>query len=154
MSGFHRIAPGLFGVLTLAAWEAAVKKIDEEQIKPLRAEIVALEKPYRDSIVAKKREALPEYMKLALRTPEAQRTEGQKLNVIQIEKTSATDDEMAAAVTPADVARRTAIQERIKKLEEGKPPMPTALSVMEDGRKAPESHFLVRGAPGDRKSVV
>ncbi len=146
----YRLAPAA----EVSAWEAAVKKIDDEQIKPLRAQIVALEKPYKDVIVAKKREVLPEYMKLALRTPEAERTAGQKLNVIQIEKTSASDDDLVAAVTPADVARRAAIREQIQKVEESKPPMPIALSITEDSRKAPESHFLLRGAPGQFGSVM
>ena len=54
--------------------------------KPLRAKKNAIEKPYHEQIVDREVAKLPDYMQVAWRTPPDQRTEGQRLNVVQIER--------------------------------------------------------------------
>src|SRR6185503_18153627 len=66
--------------------------------RPLEAKKKEIEKPYHQQIVDREVAKLPEYMQIAWKTPADQRTEGQKLNVIQIEKTI-TNDTLRALVT-------------------------------------------------------
>ena len=149
----YRLAPAS----EVTAWEAEIKRIDGE-IKPVKAELAAIEKPYRDRIIAEKRAKLPAYMVLALETPEEKRTEGQKLNAIQIQKSLAADAKevkAAMAASAEDTAKWEAVDARIKAMEDGKPKPPaTALSITEASRTAPESHFLVRGSSGMPGSVM
>ncbi len=138
------------------AYQAAVKRIDDQQIKPFKLKIAELEKPYREKIVADKRAKLPAYMITALETAPEKRTEGQKLNAIQVEKSLiAEEKDLKPALTPEDAKRRADLQQRIKDIEATKPPPPAAaLSVSEDGAKAPESHFLHRGSSGQPGTVM
>ncbi len=149
----YRLAPPA----EVTAWEAEIKRIDAE-IKPVKAQLAEIEKPYRDRIIAAKRAALPPYMVEALETPEEKRTEGQKLNAIQISKSLIADAKevtAAMAVNPADVAKWDAVDRKIKAMDAAKPKMPaTALSITEASRTAPESHFLVRGSPSMKGSVM
>src|SRR5688500_10036191 len=55
--------------------------------KPLEQQKKALEAPYLKQLVDAVVAQLPEYLQAAWRTPEKDRTEGQRLNVAQIEKT-------------------------------------------------------------------
>jgi hypothetical protein len=129
-------------------YNAEVKRVDA-LIAPIKKQITELEKPYREKIIADKRAKLPAYILTALQTPAEKRSEGQKLNVIQVEKSLVAEEkELKPALSEADLARRTELQAEIKKLEDGKPKPPAAtLTVKEDGPKAPESHFLHRGSP-------
>ena len=149
----YRLAPAA----EVAAWEAEIKRIDAE-IKPVKARLTDIEKPYRDRIIAEKRSKLPPYMVLALETPEEKRTEGQKLNAIQITKSLAADAKevkAAMAASADDTAKWAAVNQQVKDLEASKPKMPaTALSITEASRNAPESHFLVRGSPSMKGSVM
>ena len=72
---------------------------------PWKEQMKQLEQPYRDRLMAEKKAKLPDYIQLALRTPPEKRTEGQKLNAIQVEKTL--DDRAEgcclAALSPEDL---------------------------------------------------
>jgi hypothetical protein len=95
-------------------------------------------------------------MQIAWRTPAAQRTEGQRLNVVQIERTLEIGS-LRKLVTEADVialmpddvkARHAALREQIAALEKQKPPrLPTARAIGESGREPRPSYFLHRGSP-------
>ena len=147
----YRLAPAD----EVTAWQAEVKRVDA-LVKPVQAELAALEKPYRDAIVAAKKAKLPDYIQLALRTPAEQRTEGQRLNAIQVEKTLVAEEkELKAALSEGDSDARTVLRKRIKDLEATKPKIPdTALSIAEESRVAPESRFLHRGSSGQPGSVM
>ena len=57
--------------------------------EPWKEQLKQLEKPYRDRWMEEKRAKLPDYIQLALKTAPEKRTEGQKLNATQVEKTLA-----------------------------------------------------------------
>jgi hypothetical protein len=79
----HPLAPKA----QIEEYDRISKKLEEE-IVPLRAEIARLEKPYREKQRQRQIEdalkKYPEDIRTALKTPEAQRTPGQKLLVSQV----------------------------------------------------------------------
>ncbi|MFN7542054.1 MAG: PSD1 and planctomycete cytochrome C domain-containing protein [Acidobacteriota bacterium] len=129
------------------AHKAELKRIQDLQA-PLKKELEALIKPYKDAYIAEKKAALPPYMKLALATPPEQRNEGQKLNVIQIEKTlMGTPESLPQRFSPADKARHVELNQQIAALEKQKPkPLPTAMAITEAGPQPEPSYFLHRGS--------
>jgi mono/diheme cytochrome c family protein len=139
----------------LAKHKAAVKAIEELQ-KPIRKEIRAVEQPTRDKIIAKRKAELPEYMRLALATPMEKRTEGQKLNANQVEKTleSIREEDLIAEMPPAAQKKRELLQSQIDDLDRQKPHLETAMAMTEAGREAPASYFLHRGNIGQKGSRV
>jgi hypothetical protein len=127
--------------------KAEMKRIAELQA-PLKKEIDAIVKPYKDAYIAEKKAGLPEYMRVALATPEKERTEGQKLNVIQIEKTlSGTPESLPNRFSAADRARYDELTKQVAALDKQKPkPLPTAMAVTEKSREPEPSYFLHRGS--------
>lgn len=136
----------------ISAEELAQHKAEVERvnglIKPVKEELDALVKPYKDAWIAEKKAALPPYMKEALATPEAQRTEGQKLNVVQVEKTlSAFPESLPNRFSTGDKASYDKLKKRIEEFEAQKPPpFPTAMSIAEAGATPTPSYFLHRGS--------
>lgn len=136
----------------VSAEEVAKHKAEVDRvnalIKPVKEELDQLVKPYKDAWTAEKKAALPAYMKEALATPPEKRTEGQKLNVIQVEKTLAgVPDTLPNRFSAADKAKYDALKLRIEDLEKQKPaPYPTAMSIAEAGAKPEPSYFLHRGS--------
>lgn len=131
----------------VARQKLEVKRIADLQA-PLKKELEVLIRPYKDAYIAEKKAALPEYMKQALATPVEQRNEGQKLNVIQIEKTlMGTPETLPNRFSAADKARYDALNKQIAELDKQKPkPLPTAMAVSEKGRVPERSYFLHRGS--------
>lgn len=127
--------------------KAETQRIQELQA-PLKKELEALIKPYKDAYVAERKAALPPYMKKALATPPEQRTEGQKLNVAQIEKTlMGTPESLPSRFSVADKARYDELNKQIAALDKQKPaPLPTAMAVTEAGPTPTPSYFLHRGS--------
>lgn len=138
-----------------AKFKADTKAVEELQ-KPLKDELKALEKPFRDKIIARRKATMPDYLRTALATPEAERTEGQKLNVIQFEKSveNIYEDDLVRELTPAVVKAREQLVARISAIDKTKPEMPTAMTITESGRDAPPSHFLHRGGAGAKGTVM
>ncbi len=128
----------------------------EKRVAPLRKERESVEKIYRDKLAAASRAKLPDYVQEALRTPPEKRTEGQKLNVIQVEKTRDFDEkDVLNAMSAADRARHTAIEVRIEEMEKSRPrPLASAMAIAESGATPEPSHFLHRGSPDSKGSVM
>jgi mono/diheme cytochrome c family protein len=139
----------------IAQFEAEQKRIDA-LAAPVKKQLSELEKPYRDRILDEKKSRLPDYIQIALKTPPEQRTEGQRLNATQVEKTLGVEsEELLAALSEPDRARHTELKQEIARIDGQRPkPLPAAMTVKEPGRVAPESHFLHRGSPGQKGSVV
>ena len=128
-------------------------------IRPIRDKKNALEKPYHQQIIDREVAKLPEYMQVAWKTPPAQRTEGQRLNVIQIESTLAIGslrklvvEKDVVALMPPDVqAQHAALVSQIGALEKQKPRRtPSARAIGERGRTPQPSYFLHRGSQDAR----
>lgn len=131
--------------------------------RPLRDAKRKIEAPFMQQILDREIAKLPDYMQLAWKTPPEKRTEGQKLNVIQIEKTIA-NDTLRALVTEKDVvalmadevkARHAQLNAQIAALEAQRPkPFPTAMAIGERGRVPQPTFFLHRGSPDSPGSQV
>jgi len=147
-------------------YERAAKALEKE-MTPLRQEIARIEKPYRDKQRAQRVEdALKKYppdIQAAIRTPEAQRTAGQKLLVAQVLTGGADVDPDAIVVdvsakakdkakvkanqvfgvtdygqkeiklSEADEAKRTALQAKIEAIEDRLPPPLPVADGVRDG---------------------
>jgi mono/diheme cytochrome c family protein len=131
--------------------------------RPLRDARRKIEAPFMQQILDREIAKLPDYMQLAWKTPPEKRTEGQKLNVIQIEKTIS-NDTLRALVTEKDVvalmpddvkAKHAAIAAELAVLEKQRPkPLPAAMAIGERGREPLPSFFLHRGNPDTPGSLV
>ena len=96
----------------VTAHRTATSRIEAE-LKPLRQAKKDIEAPYLKQLVDAEIAQLPEYLQKAWNTPPAERTEGQRLNVAQIEKTLQSDS-LRARITekhlvplmPDDVRRQ------------------------------------------------
>lgn len=139
----------------VAAYKAELKRIEDLQA-PLNKAKSEIDEPYRKRLFEEKVSKLPEYLQIAWRTPPEKRTEGQRLNARQIEKTlSISEKEILAVMTEADRARRQEIADRIAELEKQKPKKyPTAMVIGEDGREPLPSYFLHRGSPDAKGSLM
>ncbi len=147
--------PAIVSKQELERWNAATEVIDNEQ-KPIKAELTKLEKKYRDMLKAEQVAKLPEYVKIAMNTPAEKRTDGQKLNAIQVEKTfNVEPEQLTAAMTPEDQNKQKELKGRIAEINKRRPAeLATAMAVKEKDRKAPDSHFLHRGSSGSKGSVM
>lgn len=127
----------------------------EEEARPLKRELEALLKPYRDKKIAEERAKLPDYIQEALRTPPEKRTEGQKLNVIQVEKTrNFTEEDVIASMPADDQTKHRDLQRRIRQIERKKERMPAAMAIGENSREPDPSYFLHRGSPDSKGSLM
>jgi len=145
----------LASAVEVARIKEETKRVEEMQ-KPIRAEIRAVEKPTRDKIIARRRAELPEYMRVALATPMEKRTEGQKLNANQVEKTleSIREEDLIAEMPAAARAKRELLQAQIDDLDRQKPKLATAMAITETSREGAPSYFLHRGNIGQKGSRV
>ena len=119
---------------------AGNKRIDELQ-KPAKQAVLDFLKPTRDRLTEEKRASLPEYMKLAVRTPAAQRTEGQALNAKQVEVTLKTSDEdVLKQLSAPGKARHKELVAAVAAFDEQRPAdYPAALGI-KNGKKYSPDH--------------
>ena len=146
----------------VAAHRAATSRIESE-LKPLRQAKKDIEAPYLKQLVDAEIAQLPEYLQKAWNTPPGERTEGQRLNVAQIEKTLQSDS-LRARITekhlvplmPDDVRRQhQGLKDKIAAIETTMPPRyATARAIAEGGRQATPSYFLHRGSIDAKGSVM
>ena len=132
----------------LKAWRA--------RLEPAEAELKALQAPYRAKIRAEKIAELPDFYQLALKTSAEKRTEGQRLNALQVEKTlGISRGEIEWIMTPPDAAKECQLIEKITLIQNAKPEVETAFATIEkDGGKPRDSHFLHQGSLGNKGSVM
>jgi len=152
----------LVGAGVVAAHKAETQRIEGLQ-RPLKKAKDELEAPYLKALVEEAVSRLPEYMRIAWRTPPENRTPGQRLNVQQIKKTLE-DDSLSQKLTEKDIVARMSdddkrghqeLAEQIRSLEQQKPKSyPTARAVGESGSKPGPTYFLHRGAPDSKGPVV
>jgi hypothetical protein len=138
----------------VAAQKAETARI-EGQARPLRQAKRQIEAPYLKQLVDAEVAKLPEYLQSAWHTPPAQRTEGQRLNVAQIERTLQ-NDTLRNRITEDDILRLMPEPERLKHrelvdqiaaIDKLKPkPFPSARAIGETAREPRPSYFLHRGS--------
>ncbi len=132
----------------LKAWRA--------RLEPVEAELKTLQASYRARIRGEKIVELPDFYQLALKTPPEKRSEGQRLNALQVEKTlGVSRGEIEWIMTPQDAAKQCHLIEKITLIQNEKPEVDTAFATIEkDGGKPLESHFLHHGSLGNKGSVM
>lgn len=134
----------------------AATKAWRARLEPLEKQLKELQAPYREKIRAQKIAALPDFYQLALNTAPEKRTEGQRLNALQVEKTlGVSRGEIESIMTPEDQAKSCHLIEKITLIEIEKPQVETAFATIEkNGGKPGESHFLHHGSLGNKGSVM
>jgi len=134
----------------------AAMKAWRARLDPLEKELRDLQAPYRQRIRAEKIAQLPDFYQLALKTPAEKRTEGQRLNALQVEKTlGVSRGEIESIMTQEDQAKSCKLIEKITLVEIERPVVETAFATIErDGGKPAESHFLHHGSLGSKGSVM
>jgi len=151
---YYRMQASLFGYVEtdyplapkeqVEAYEKKVAEIDA-RIAPLRQQVRDIEEPYRARLAAEKYKKYPENVQRAIAVPEEKRTPGEALLAGQvIRTTSVSSEEIDRVMTPADLAKKKALGQQIRTLQEERPkPLPMAAIVTDgDYRFAPDG-------PGD-----
>jgi len=129
----------------LATWNA--------KLKSLNAAKGAIDKPIKDKLLEEKKAKLPDYFRAALATPAEKRTEGQKLNAVQVEKFLVVDDkEVEPLLTGEPLAEWKRLKDEIAATAKAKPEIPMLLGVEE--RKFEPAHFLHHGSVDNKGSIV
>ncbi|HET6961549.1 MAG TPA: PSD1 and planctomycete cytochrome C domain-containing protein, partial [Terriglobia bacterium] len=144
----HPLAP----TNQVAEYERIKKEVDE-QTRPLRRKIAQIEAPYRRAAFEKKLAKFPEEIQIAVKTPDAQRTPGQKLLAAQIVSLDVDPDAAAnqlvnyrsmMKVSDADHELR---QKLVNQIEEIQKRLPDPLPVAEGIRDG--DYRLTPDGPGD-----
>jgi len=137
---FYQASPG--ETRTFLAKQEAI----DTRIRFLYEEIATLEAPCRERIfISEVLSRFPEDAQLAVKTPESQRTPGQKLLANQlVQAVGVPDKSVERALTAEDKAKKEAIEAQIKDLEKQRPKdLPSGVGVTDgDYRFAPDG-------PGD-----
>jgi mono/diheme cytochrome c family protein len=146
----------------VAAHRAETQRV-EDQLRPLRQAKRDLEAPSLKQLVDAEIALLPDYLQAAWKTLPSDRTDGQRLNVAQIQRTLQMDSLRAkiterdiVALMPPDVRlKHSELKEQIAATEARKPrPFPTARAIAETGREPRPSHFLHRGSVDAKGSAM
>jgi hypothetical protein len=122
------------------AYDRKLKEIEAKQAA-LKDEIKRIEAPHVERARQEAYKAFPQEVQRAIAKPEGERTDGERLLAQQvIGQVSYSRSAVARALTPAESARRTALDEEISALEKAKPtPIPVAEIVTDgDYRFAPD----------------
>ncbi|HSF18248.1 MAG TPA: PSD1 and planctomycete cytochrome C domain-containing protein [Vicinamibacteria bacterium] len=147
---YYRLQASIFGyveteypLLSPEEVDAYVKKnaeIDARQ-QALQEEISAIEAPYRHRLQLEElRERFPAHVQRAVLKPDDQRTPGEKLLAVQVLSVGVDQEQVDAALTPEDSARRQALNNRREALENERPEKPAMAEIVTDGdyRYAPD----------------
>jgi hypothetical protein len=137
-----------------AEYEAA-KKAHQARLDPIKKEIDAIEKPFRDRLRAEKKAKLEPRLREAYDTPEDKRTPEQKILAKDAkDQISPSWDEVLAQIPPAERERRTGLRRQMHQIELTAPqPLRTAYAVA-NMEKAPVAHILKIGDPHQKLAPV
>lgn len=127
--------------------EERAKKLYEESLKPLKKEIAAIEKPYRDKLTAQKKTQLaPKYLAV-LDIPKDKRTKEQQTLAKEAEAQIAIAwDELLDAMPQGDEAKRAALRQQMHELARRAPdPAPEAFAVVNMEKDPPPTYILKVG---------
>jgi hypothetical protein len=118
------------------------------QLAPLRKQLAEIDAPYRTRLIQAKKANLDPRYRDALATDPKKRTPEQiKLTADAEPLIKVNWDEIVAALTPADLAKRSALRARIHDLEAQLPPPPLQAWAIGDALLTPATYVLKRGDP-------
>jgi uncharacterized protein DUF1553/uncharacterized protein DUF1549/cytochrome c len=136
----------------VAEYERMKKEVDEQTL-PLRRKIVQIEAPYRRAAFEKRLAKFPEEIQIAVKTPDGQRTPGQRLLAAQIVSLDVDPDAAAnqlgnlrsmMKVSEADQELRQKLVEQIEEIQKRLPPPLPVTEGVRDG-----DYRLTPDGPGD-----
>ena len=151
---YYRMQASLYGYVETDYPLAPKQQVEANEAKnaeinskvaPLRQEVRQIDEPYRTRLAEEKYKKYPANVQQAIAIPEAKRTPGEALLAGQvIRTTSVSAEEIDRVITPADRAKKNALNQQIRALEKERPaPLPLAAVVTDgDYRFAPDG-------PGD-----
>jgi hypothetical protein len=126
-----------------------------EKIKPLKAQVEAIDGPHRQRLQAAKKAKLEPMYREALDADPKKRTEEQKRLAKDAETLlKVTWDEIHAALSPEERVKREALRAQQHALEAQLPPPPAAAWAIADDGKNPPTHVLKRGEVKRKGGVV
>jgi len=129
-----------------AAAERARKDF-EARLAPVRKEIEAIEKPYRERLRSEKMAKLARKYVEALEIPKDKRTPEQATLAKEAEaQVKLYWDEVVTQLTPADRERRATLRRQMHELEFERPDPPRAAFAVANLDKAPPTHILKVGS--------
>jgi hypothetical protein len=151
---YYQLQASLFGYVETEHPLASKEQVEAHQkktaevdaaIAPLRQKIRQLDEPYRLRLAQEKYKKYPANVQRAIAIPESQRTAGEELLAGQvIRTTSVSSQEIDRAMSPSDLAQKTALSAQIAALQKERPkPLPMA-DIVTDG----DYRFTPDG-PGD-----
>jgi hypothetical protein len=136
------------GKAEIEAFEAAKKAI-EQKIAPLRAQLAALEAPYRKRLAEQKHALLTADERAVTAIPEPKRSPEQKRLVQGVQNSlRVTWEDVAAAVAAnrADHGKREALKKTIAEIERTLPRPPAhAMALADQHKKVPDTFVFRRG---------
>lgn len=137
-----------------ASYEAA-KKAYDARLEPLKKEIAAIEKPYREKLRQEKKSRLDAKYRAVLDIPEKERTPEQKVLAKDAQsQIEASWDEVLAQIPPAEKERRAALRRQMHRIALEEPePLPAAYAVV-NMDKAPTAYILKLGDPKSKIAPV
>ena len=108
--------------------------IDSTQQAALKNEIKKIEAPYVEKLRQEAYKKFPENVQRAIAKPEGERTPGEQLLAQQvIEQVNPGRVEVTRALTPADAARRSALNDQVAALDKTKPGPIAEAEIVTDG---------------------
>jgi len=144
--------------LSTAQDEKSRQKVVNElnaKMTPIKAEITAIDAPYRNKIGKAKRDALEPKYKEALAIPAEKRTPEQTKLVNETGVlTKVTWEEVLMALTTSDGEKRAALRSQLHEIEAQIPPPSAGAWTIKNGEKAPDTFVLKRGDPKRKLSAV
>jgi hypothetical protein len=127
----------------------------QAKIAPLNGKVAVLEAPYRNKLTEMKKAALEPMYREALAVAAEKRTPKQKeLAEHAGILVKVTWDEVIAALTPEDKAKRRVWRDEIHKLEAQLPPPAAAAWAVGDDEKVPPTYLLKRGDTKNKSTQV
>jgi len=127
------------------AFEAA-KKDHEALLAPIKKEIEAIEKPYRDRLREENLNKLEPHFRAALDVPKDKRTEEQQRLAKEAEaQIKISWDDVLAVLSPQDKEKRAGLRRRMHRLDYEKPEPPITAYAVANMEKAAATHILKVG---------
>lgn len=151
---YYKLQASLFGYVEVdhpltspAEAQAYEKKLSDVTARAasVKAELRAVEQPYKEILMTEKFKKLPENIRTAIATPEKDRTPGQTLLANQvIRTTSVSSGDIDRIMKPEDLDNKKQLLKRLASIEKERPaPIPVAMGITDgDYRFTPDG-------PGD-----
>ncbi len=133
----------------------AAKKAYDARLKPIKDQIAAIEKPYREKLRAEKYAKLEPQFRQALEVPRDKRDEEQKRLAKEADaQLKISWDEVVAVLESDDKSRRAGLRRQMHRLEYEEPDPALTVSAVANMEKPPATHILKVGDHRHKLDIV